>query len=232
MNRKQLLLLSMLLVAGKIIGMQAPSEGVVTKINDYDTSHKDAVMDIAFQDPYKFFCGSFVVEKGYMPEEQFISENRKGMEAILTNPLQIKKVLINNAKVAGFLEFYKSKELSLESLKSMMESKGLPPCDENQMLAAMPHLKRTNAECEEFGLIGCVAVSREFRGKGYGRTLLKFGLDEIKTLWPHIKQARLEVNAANEVARKLYETEGFVASAIQPAHLVHMHAIQYEKSLK
>jgi ribosomal protein S18 acetylase RimI-like enzyme len=200
------------------------------KILDYNESHKDAVMEIVFQDPYKFFCGSDAVTKGLLPEEFFMTENKKGMEAILNNPLQIKKVLIGESKVVGFAEICKSRDLSLESLKAMVEAQGFP-FDENEALVAMPYLKRTNAECPEFALIECMAVSKEFRGKGYGRTLMKVALDEIKTLWPEIKQVRLDVNTTNEVARKLYESEGFVASLVQPVHLSIVNVIQYERSL-
>jgi hypothetical protein len=31
---------------------------------------------------------------------------------------------------------------------------------------------------------------------------MKVALDEIKTLWPEIKQVRLDVNTTNEVAKK------------------------------
>src|ERR1700733_1520134 len=196
------------LLLSALICLQVFSIHPEINIINYDESHKDAVMELVFQDPYKFFCGSDAVTRGFMPEELFISENRKGMETVLNNPLQIKKVLINGGKVIGFAEFCKSRELNLESLKPMIEAQGLP-FDENQFMAAMPYLKRTNAECEEFALIECMAVSREFRGKGHGKALIKLALHEIKTLWPALKQVRLNVNATNEVARKLYESEGF-----------------------
>lgn len=218
------------LLLSALIYLQVFSIYAQANIINYDASHKDAVMEICFQDPYKFCCGSDAVTRGFMSDEFFMAENRKGMETLLNNPLQIKKVLINDGKVIGFAEFYKSRELNLESLKEMIEAQGLP-FDEEQFMAAMPHLKRTNAECEEFALIECMAVSRQFRGKGYGRALMRFALHEIKTVWPALKQVRLDVNATNEAARKLYESEGFGVSSVQPAHLVAMNAIQYEKSL-
>src|ERR1700735_5501316 len=109
------------------------------KILDYNEAHKDAVMEIVFQDPYKFFCGSDAVTKGLLPEEFFMTENKRSMEAILNNPLQVKKVLIHEGKVIGFAEICKSRDLSLESLKAMVEAQGFP-FDENEALVAMPYL--------------------------------------------------------------------------------------------
>ncbi|MCL4361239.1 hypothetical protein M1446_02685 [Candidatus Dependentiae bacterium] len=82
-------------------------------IVDYDASHKDAAMEIFFQDPMLFFGGSHLVTSGIMSREMFESENRKGMEVILKDSLRIKKVLINDGKVIGFINYFKTKEHSL-----------------------------------------------------------------------------------------------------------------------
>ena len=201
------------------------------KIIDYDESHKNAVMEIVFQDAYKFFTGSAVVTKGLMPAELFESKNRKGMEAILENPLKIKKVLVDSGRVIGFVEFYKTHEPTLESMKCAVESQG-KPFDENQILKEMPHLKRTDAECEFFVKIESLAVDKNCRGKGHGRALIRSAIDSIKHLWPTITQVQLDVNANNEVAKKLYESEGFVKSSVQPMLMVFTDKIQYEKEIK
>jgi len=223
MNYKNLLCLSLL---AAIPGCNAQQ----TTIVEYAPSHKDAVMEIAFQDPYNFCCGSVAVTKGAMTQELFISENKKGMQALLESPMRTTKVLIAEGKVAGFAAFYKTQELSLEAMKEAAQSRNIP-LDENQILMAMPNLKRTKAECEAHALLETLAVSKEFRGKGYGRALLKHCATEIKAKWPQIKKVMLDVNASNSVARKLYESEGFVLSPIQPRHLVMMECVQYEKSL-
>lgn len=200
-------------------------------IVNYEEKHKEAVLAIAFQDPYKFFCGSEAVTRGAMTAEHFLSENRNGMQAALASPLRITKVLLVDGKVAGFAAYYKSQELSLESMKAAAESRGLP-LDENQILAVMPTIKRTDAECEKFALLESLAICQEQRGKGYGRMLLKHALAEIKASWPEVAIVKLDVNASNDVAKKLYESEGFVVSAIQPRHFANMKCVQYEKSLE
>ena len=198
------------------------------RIVDYEQSHKDSVMEICFQDPLQFFGGSQLVSKGMWPMEQFIEENRKGMEAILADPLKVKKVMIESGKVAGFVELFKTKEQSLEELKRQMN---LTPEQEVQVAAALAHLKKTDAECETFALIECLAVSRDFRRRGYARALLSDSIACIKQKWPMVKRVELNVNIANENARKLYESEGFTLSVIQPPHLVMMEDVQYEKAV-
>ncbi len=200
------------------------------EIVKYEARHKEAVMDIAMQDPYNFFCGSEAVTKGAITAELFLSENKKGMEAALESPQRTTKVLLADGKVAGFAAFYKSQELSLEALGEAATSRGLP-FDVAQMMAQMPNLKRTKAESEKFALLESLAISHEFRGKGYGRLLLQRTVAEIKATWPEITKVKLDVNAANGIAIKLYESEGFTVSAIQPRHFANMKCLQYEKSL-
>lgn len=200
------------------------------EIVTYDVKHKEAVMEIAMQDPYNFFCGSAAVTSGAMTAELFLSENRKGMQAALESPQRTTKVLLADGKIAGFAAFYKSQELSLEAMKEAVTSRGLP-FDEAQMMAVMPNLKRTKAESEKFALLESLAISQEFRGKGYGRLLLQRTVAEIKATWPEITKVKLDVNVSNAVAKKLYESEGFAVSAIQPSHMVNMKCLQYEKSL-
>ena len=219
---KKFLLFSMLLIS-HISFLQG-------EIRSYGVADKDAVMEICFQDPLQFFSGSHVVKLGVMTEEHFMSEGRKEMEAILNETLKVKKVLIDSGKVVGFIEFFKTKEMSLESLKRKMESKGLP-FDEKQVSTVMPHLKKTDAECEEFIEIESIVVGKNSRGKGYGRALLKDAEDTIKQLWPTIKIIQLNVNEQNPVARKLYESEEFAVSSNQPAHLVMMKVVEYTKEL-
>ena len=198
------------------------------EIIEYNSSHKDAIMEISFQDPLQFFCGSHVVKAGLMPAELFESENRKGMETILNDSLRIKKVLIDSGKVIGFIEFFKSREMSLESLKRQMESQGLP-FDETQILAELPHLKKTDAECDQLVVIECLAIDKNYRGKGYSRTLVRDVESTMMQLWPIIKIIQLNVNEQNQIARKLYESEGFEVSSNQLAAL---KVVQYAKKLQ
>jgi ribosomal protein S18 acetylase RimI-like enzyme len=197
-------------------------------IFDYEQPQKETVMGICFQDPLQFFGGSQLVSNGAWSMEHFVEENKKGMEAIFADPLRVKRVMIESGRVAGFVEFFKTKEQSLESLKRQMN---LSPEQEAQIVAMMPNLKKTDAECETFVLLECLAVSRDFRRRGYARALVNDSIEQIKQKWPMATRVQLNVNAANENARKLYESEGFILSAVQPPHLVMMGDVQYEKAV-
>lgn len=214
-----------LFVSLKIFSCEHPE----FKISNYHTSYKKQITEIAFKDLCSLFS-SGVVAKGLMSQESFVSESKKAFEAVLDDPNKLKKVLMCSQKVAGFIEFCKSRELTLESLKPMIESQGLI-FNEEQIIASMPNIKRTNSECEEFALVEVLAVSKDFRGRGHGKALLKAALDEIKLSWPYMKTVKLGVNESNEIAKKLYEKEGFATSKVQPLHFGRMGVVQYEKSL-
>jgi ribosomal protein S18 acetylase RimI-like enzyme len=85
-------------------------------------------------------------------------------------------------------------------------------------------------ETKEIVWIICLAITNKYRNKGYGKYLLTTTLQTIKELWPAIAQVQLNVNAHNEVARKLYVSAGFKISPNQPPLFQFMKAIQYEKS--
>ncbi len=200
------------------------------KIVEYNSEHKQAVMEIAFQDPYKLFGGASAVERGLMSRELFESENKKGMEAMLQDPLCIKKVFLVSGRVAGFIKFYKMRTASLESLKKMAEKQGVP-FDENLMMRIMPSLKKTDAECVEYAKIMSIAVSQEHRGKGYGTLLLADALAGIKQRWPQLTRVELDVNQNNTTARHLYESQGFTRMLLPALHIASMGMETYEKDL-
>lgn len=207
------------------------SEVFTAKIIPYDIAHKDAVLAIAFEDVLKFFCGSDVVTKGLLTEEQFIEANKNEMDKILSNPKSIIQVLIADDKVVGFVEFIKSREHSIEGMIKMMAEQGLPACSEEVLVAANPNMKKKDAECINYALIECLAVSKDFRSKGFGKALLKNALATIKQLWPSLEQVRLTVNESNSVARKLYESLRFESNPDQLKHLILMKIVEYHKSL-
>lgn len=201
------------------------------KIVPYDSSNKETVINIAFEDLLKFASGSQVVTLGFMTEQQFSDENRKAMDGILSNPNCVTYVLLVEDTIVGFIEFNKMREPSIESMLKMMAAQGLPLCTEEQLAEAMPQLKKTDAECKDYALIECLAVSREWRGKGFGKLLLKDALEKIKERWPFLDEVRLTVNESNTVARTLYETLGFTPNPNQLPYLTMMKIVEYQKEL-
>lgn len=69
-------------------------------------------------------------------------------------------------------------------------------------------MKKTISECAEFVLLDSLAISCDFRGKGYGRLLLGEAVSAIKGAWPHISRIELNVSQDNAAGIALYESEG------------------------
>lgn len=201
------------------------------KIIPYELSHKDAVLKITFEDALKFFCGSAAVTRKFMTQDEFIAANKAEMDKIFTNPHSVIEVLLVDDKVAGFVEFNKTREQSIESLIKMMAAQGMPTVSAEQLEAAMPQLKKTDSECKDYALIECLAVTADVRGKGYGRALLQHALGKIKQKWPALNEVRLTVNESNTVARKLYESTGFTRNPNQLPMFTMMEVVEYQKAI-
>lgn len=200
-------------------------------IIDYNETHKDAILDIASQDAHNFFFGYQLVTKGLVTADAFKQQNLAEFTTSLNNPLRIKKVVIVSGKVVGFVVFFRTKEMSLETAKRNCEARGVP-FNEQIITSMMPNIKKTDAECEYFAKIEGIAVSRDFRKKGHGKALIQAAFATIKQEWPMVKKTVLEVTISNEPAQKLYESQGFIKSKLQPAHAFMMEIIQYEKEIK
>lgn len=212
----------------EIVGNNSP---VKVEIVDYNPSYKDVITEIAFQDAYNFFCGSAFVKKGLVPADCFEKQNRNVMESILNDKTKVIKVLLHSGKAVAFVGVQKDRELSIESMKRQLPAEMLATFNEDKVMAALPHLKKTDAECLEHIKIETLAVSKDFRRKGYAKMLLKEAIEAAKKLWPDIKQIQLDVNSDNESARKLYESEGFIVTNPQPMHYIMLEVVQYEKAL-
>lgn len=189
-------------------------------------------MHIAFQDPSLFFCGSQIVRSGMVSAQLFEQSNRKEMEETLDDPLRYTKVLIDprHNTVIGFVIFYRSREKSLEEVYEGLEQKGIVLSDE-YIKRCFPGIKKTEAECQYFGVIEAIAVSQEYRGKGFGKVLLQRAQEEMALRWPTLTRIILHVNGDNEVARMLYMTQGFTVSAHQPPHWAMVNVMEYSKEI-
>ncbi|MCL4361238.1 GNAT family N-acetyltransferase [Candidatus Dependentiae bacterium] len=95
----------------------------------------------------------------------------------------------------------------------------------------MPNIKRTDAECDPFAKIEALVISKDYRGKGFGKMLLQYAIDNIKQLFYTIKCIKIDVNSNNEIAKKLYESQGFELSPVQNPSSNIMNVLEYVKNL-
>ena len=70
---------------------------------------------------------------------------------------------------------------------------------------------RVDKRKEEY-LVNFLLIDRRFQGRGYGKILLQFGIDYLKA--HGAKELSIGVNRRNPVARRLYESVGFMADSV------------------
>src|SRR5690606_28584715 len=70
----------------------------------------------------------------------------------------------------------------------------------------------------EYGYVHDLWVESDARGEGVGRGLIEATMEAFETLG--VEQVRLETAADNEIARRLYESCGFVTSSIEMMHVI------------
>lgn len=236
-------LLMSLAFGASLFAAEAPKFSII----NYHPEYQQVIFDIASQDPELFFVGyDHFVKSGAQSREEFLLENLGSFT--FDNPNKRTRVLLYDARVAGFVTFFKTKTLSYEAIceshkareaeiealkkQTPIEQHGmfaLPSYE--QMLVGLPGLVKTAAEAKEFGKIEGLAISREFRKKGFGRALLIDAIEQLKAQSPSICTIKLDVNANNENAKKLYESLGFAPSANQSPMSKMMASIEYEKHI-
>lgn len=205
-------------------------EGGKGRIVSYSDEHRDAVMEIVFQDPFNFFGGSSAVKDGLISKDLFLSLSKEDFESRLNNSAVVKNVILDAGRVIGFVGYFRGREQSLESIIRITQEKGFP-VDEKAMATVMPGIKRTDAECSCFAKIDAVIVDEGYRRRGYGKALLEYAIDFIKRSWPSIKKIQLDVKATNNSAINLYKSYGFFQSSVQSPMLTSMGVLWYEKLL-
>lgn len=219
---KKLLTLSLLFVA---CAVQAAVE-----IRPYKEEDRDALMALAFQDPMNFFVGSSLVKKGLMTRDLFEAENKKGIESLFSDELRKKHVAVENGIIVGFVEFFKTVEPNLEMIKEQFAAQDLP-FNEEQVLAAMPNIKRTKAESEEFLIIECVVVDKAHQRKGIGKKLVTEAERLAQELWPSVNRIQINTNADNENACKMFEALGYQEDTAMTQQLQLMEIVVYAKTI-
>jgi CubicO group peptidase (beta-lactamase class C family)/ribosomal protein S18 acetylase RimI-like enzyme len=70
---------------------------------------------------------------------------------------------------------------------------------------------RVDKKKEEY-LVNLLLIDRRFQGRGYGKILLQYGIEYLKARGA--KELTIGVNRRNPVARRLYESVGFVADSV------------------
>lgn len=70
---------------------------------------------------------------------------------------------------------------------------------------------RVDKKKDEYS-VGLLLIDRRFQGRGYGKILLQFGVEQLKK--QGAKELEIGVNRKNHVARRLYESIGFVAEEV------------------
>ncbi len=225
---KKTVLFSLLLVTVTTFGSDV-------EFAPYDSSYKEDVFEIMFQDKRDLFLN----EGGYggiIPEWLMDIMNKKEVEPKFENDLVHTKVLLDEKRPAAVVMYYRTRAQSLESLKRVYDKRGrliqwLFPFNEEKIRTYMPDLKETDAECSYYVLLEILAVSRDFRRKGYGSACIKQVIEGAKSQWPDIKTIKLNVNTTNDAARRLYESEGFVKNEQQSATATMMNYVEYERTL-
>lgn len=195
------------------------------EIVDYKPEHKEDIVDISFHDPEFFFPGyKQLLQSSIFNKEMFL----QAVKDALADANKKTLVLLEGNVVAGFVTFYKTREQCVEDLKSN------PACallSVEYLKKYVPGLKDTKEECKPFAKIESIAVSKNFRRRGFGKILLKTVLDYIHTEWPELGYVVLDVANHNQPAQALYAQFGFIQLK-QHMMQKQMEMFEYRKNLK
>lgn len=216
--------LSVLLVTRFVVASEVNSG---FQVANYESAHKNSIVELSMQDPEMFFPGYRSVP---VAQRSLVNlQGKQSMEVSCDEPLKYKKVVLNDEnQVAGFIVYFKAKEQSVESVKALMAQHGQILTDE-QILVQNPTLKLTDAECDYFILLESIVVDKNHRGKGLSKLLVQAMFEDCAQRWPNVKTFKLNVNDYNSIAINLYEKLGFVLADVQL--LQFMHVLQYEKQV-
>lgn len=161
----------------------------------------------------------------------FSNRKKKELEKLLNDSQKKKSVLLGDkGNVIGIIGTFISREQSIEALRRRCEEAGKPmTLTDEQCKQFLPAFKTTEAECKKVLMIEWVAVSRDYRGKGYGTLLINDSIDSAKK--ESVSYADLNVANSNKGAKKLYEKLGFVLMDPQSAIFKIMGVSQFRKPL-
>ena len=174
-------------------------------------------------------CGFILLDNKF----DFTQRKNGEIEKFLQDPLKKKNILVDNkGNVIGFSVTFIAQESSIEKIKKAAKDEGHPmTLSDDQLKAMLPSLKVTNAECKKFLKIECLAVSRDYRGKGYGTQLIRSSINNAKNN-NDLSWVELDVANNNTGAKRLYERLEFVATDSQPIAFGLLGVTQLRKSLQ
>jgi ribosomal protein S18 acetylase RimI-like enzyme len=95
---------------------------------------------------------------------------------------------------------------------------GWTPADDRDHLVGFVRVQRYDDEGRALGDIGPVGLRRAWRGRGLGRQLLRWAVDDLRRRGA--REVYLSVEGENDGALRLYESEGFGRDVEWP-HWVH-----------
>jgi RimJ/RimL family protein N-acetyltransferase len=88
----------------------------------------------------------------------------------------------------------------------------------DQLAGMLAVIRPQRAKLRHWAELAGMYVAPEFRRRGLGGELLDAALAHARAL-PGVRQLKLSVNAANQVARSLYQSRGFACVGVEPEAL-------------
>ena len=189
----------------------AMSSCAVKKFVPFDAAlHQEAVMALATESKDTFFsCISSISVAPWSTVEQMELE---AFRSNLNSPDYVTLLLYVDENPVGCVQYVLSQN-SCESIRRKMEQAGVPSELINAFVDSMraKNFPEKDADVPLEGVIDVVAVAKEYQRKGYEKILLQYAVEQLVTE-KKVDVVTLSVSKDNEVARKLYDSEGFVAN--------------------
>ena len=194
------------------------------------TLHQEIVMTIAAETKDYFFPGISSIPSALRSVVEQAS--LKEFEQTLIRPGYITVLLYVDGAPVGFVQYFSYKE-SCESVIRGLEHQGVSleqviqvnPAFMDQLRAKFPE---KDADAPPCGKIEGVAVATKYQHKGYGKRLCRYAVEQL-VIDKKVGFVALLVGEDNEIAKKLYESEGFVIDESKSIPM--LHAIYYQKSV-
>lgn len=186
-----------------------------TCIVEYDQSHQEEVQAIVFPDL------ELILGLTWTPEA---IEDYKS--AFAEDDETVRKVLVDEGEVIGFADYQMRAVVEVVIIPPMNEL--CPGCTQEEAEGSMiAYIEKIEKEAPKYIDLNVLAISRGYRGKGFGKILLEYVETDARRRWPDMKLLKFAVGKENVRAQKFYKKLGFVRSDEQESG----DFIHYEKAL-